>query len=118
MNVVAVILALVAAAVHVLIFVLEAVLFPRDAKVRARFRVAPADAEGVRPWAFNQGFYNLFLAVGVVIGVVTGERVLVAFCCGSMVAAALVLVVTDRRMLQGAVVQGLVPLAALALLWV
>jgi len=117
---VALVLAALAAALHVVIFVLEAVLFTRP-DVHARFRTRPEDVAAVRPWALNQGFYNLFLAVGAAVGVVlaaAGEETvglsLVLLACGSMLAAALVLVATDRRMARAAVTQGLVPLLAVA----
>ena len=58
----------------------------------------------MRPWAYNQGFYNLFLAIGTAagIGLTAGGNhesglALVTFCCGSMVAAALVLLSSDPR---------------------
>ncbi|MBO9553818.1 DUF1304 domain-containing protein [Cellulomonas sp.] len=117
----ALVLAALAAALHVVIFVLEAVLFTRP-DVHARFGTRPEDVAAVRPWALNQGFYNLFLAVGATVGVVlaaTGEEqvglALVLLACGSMLAAAGVLVATDRRMARAAVTQGLVPLLAVGL---
>ena len=76
----------------------------------------------MRPWAYNQGFYNLFLAIGTAAGIgltAGGDHdpglALVTFCCGSMVAAALVLVSSDARQARGAIVQGTLPAAAL--LW-
>jgi putative membrane protein len=120
MNVFAQVFAGVAGLVHVLIFALESVRFPRDPKVQANFRVAPEDVNAVRPWAFNQGFYNLFLAIGIFLGLVriwAGDDAagvaLVGFACACMVGAAAVLVGTDRRMLRGALVQGVAPLLAL-----
>jgi putative membrane protein len=82
-----------------------------------------AEAAAIRPWAFNQGFYNLFLAIGTVVGLIVwtsdheaAGKALVAFGCGSMLAAALVLVATDRRMVRAATFQGLFPLIALVAL--
>lgn len=115
------VLAALAAAVHVVIFVLESVRFERP-EVHGRFRTRLEDVAAVRPWAFNQGFYNLFLAVGAGVGVVlvaTGARdvgaALVLLACGSMLAAALVLVATDRRMARAALTQGLLPALAVVL---
>lgn len=117
----ALVLAALAAAVHVVIFVLESVRFERP-EVHRRFRTRTEDVEAVRPWAFNQGFYNLFLAVGAFVGVglvVAGSRdagaALVLLACGSMTAAALVLVRTDRRMARAALTQGLLPALAVVL---
>jgi len=54
-------------------------------------------SEAAEPLAFNQGFYNLFLAVGALLGVLlvaldaaTAGWTLVVFSCASMVGAALV----------------------------
>jgi putative membrane protein len=119
MNAVGLIFALIAALIHVYIFVLESVLFPRPSAHKT-FGVTEADLPAVRPWAFNQGFYNLFLAVIAVVGVIlhdTAGKALVGAACGSMLAAALVLLATNRRMLRAAAVQGLAPLIALVSLF-
>jgi len=123
-NVVAQIAALVAGLVHVMIFVMESVLFGR-ARVHGRFGVRAGDLAAVRPWAFNQGFYNLFLAVGALVGLVmvwagsdTAGRALVVFACASMVGAAIVLLATNVRMARAAAVQGVAPLIALAFAFV
>ena len=120
MNFVAQAAGVLAGLLHVVIFMMESVLFRRPA-VHRRFLTAPADLDAVRPWALNQGFYNLFLGVGVLAGVVwlhAGSsdvvgRTLVVFGCLCMLGAAIVLVVTDRRMVRAAVTQGLFPLIAL-----
>ncbi len=121
MVVVCALLALAAAVLHVVIFVMEAVLFRRP-DVHRRFRTQPQDVETVAPWAYNQGFYNLFLAVGAGVGaalvLAEGSRpsglALVLLACGSMLAAAVVLVASDRRMARAAATQGTVPLRAVA----
>jgi putative membrane protein len=113
--------AVLAALMHVLFFAYESVLFERP-EVHARFRTRTQDVPAVKPWAYNQGFYNLFLAIGALVGVVlalTGQEpvglALVLLACGSMLAAALVLVVSDRRMARAAATQGLFPLLAVVL---
>lgn len=123
-NPVAQVAALVAALIHVLIFGMESVLFARPS-VRRTFGVADADMAAVQPWAFNQGFYNLFLAIGCLAGLIVvnagshaAGRALVVLSCGSMVAAAVVLLATNRRMLRLAAIQGLAPLVAVALAFV
>jgi putative membrane protein len=119
--------AFLAAALHVFIFTMESLTWTRPATWR-RFGVASqADAETTRPLAFNQGFYNLFLAAGAVIGVtcvalgsagsaqsVTGWTLILA-SCGSMLLAALVLVSTGRKYLRAAATQGTLPLIAVVL---
>jgi putative membrane protein len=122
MSVLTEVLVAVAAALHVLFFVMESVLFTRP-QVHRRFGLSREHAAIVRPMAFNQGFYNLFLAIGAVVGIVlanTGHETagvaVAAFACAVMLGAAVVLLVTDRRFLPAATVQGLPPLVALALI--
>ena len=62
--------AVLAGLVHVYIFFLESVAWT-SARVRKIFGIASdAEARATRSLAFNQGFYNLFLAIGAVLGVV------------------------------------------------
>ncbi|KIC67208.1 DUF1304 domain-containing protein [Pseudarthrobacter phenanthrenivorans] len=119
--------AFLAAALHVFIFTMESVTWTRPATWK-RFGVASqSDAETTRPLAFNQGFYNLFLAVGAFTGVglvalrgagtwqdVAGWT-LIFSCCGSMLLAAAVLALTGRKYLRAAATQGTMPLLAVVL---
>jgi putative membrane protein len=124
MGVICQLAAALAGLLHIGIFYLESVVFSRP-RVYRRFLVADErDAAAVAPWAFNQGFYNLFLALGTLTGVlvwILGKphqgRALIGFGCSCMLAAALVLVGTDRRMARAALTQGLLPLIALATIW-
>ena len=114
--------AFVAALLHVYIFTMESVTWTRPATWK-RFGVASqADAETTRPLAYNQGFYNLFLAVGALIGagaVLLGQPVvgwtLIFASCGSMLLAAAVLALTGRKYLRAAAMQGTTPLLAVVL---
>jgi putative membrane protein len=121
---VALVAAGLAAGIHVLIFVLESVLFARPAVWR-RFGVASQrDADVIRMWALNQGFYNLFLALGVVAGLIAvalGHRAvgvaLVALAAASMAGAGVVLLAAGGpRFLRAAAMQAAPPLLALAAL--
>ena len=111
-----------AALVHVVFFAMESVLWSAPGVWR-RFGVgSQRDADAIRPMAYNQGFYNLFLAGGSVVGLVlywtTLRQVgfaLVFFCGICMVLASLVLVVTGRRFWRAALVQGALPLLGLIL---
>lgn len=112
-----------AALIHVYIWLLESVLWNNESTRRTFGVKTAADAEILRPMAYNQGFYNLFLALGVVVGLVLlwsglqlAGLVLVLFVSVSMVLAALVLVTSNRRMLRAALVQGAAPLLAVVLL--
>ena len=60
--------AALAALLHVYIFVMESIQWTQP-RVWRRFGVADqAAADVTKPMAYNQGFYNLFLAIGVAIG--------------------------------------------------
>jgi putative membrane protein len=117
MLIVALVLAGIAALLHVYIFWLEALAF--DTAGRKAFGVSATDAAVMRPWAYNQGFYNLFLAIGTGVGVaIEGANrdaglALILLGTGSMVAAALVLITSDRSKARGAVVQGTFPALSL-----
>jgi len=110
------VLAGVAALVHVDIFYLESVAWTTP-RARRVFGTSPQEAQATRALAYNQGFYNLFLAVVVAVGivlVVAGHlavgSALVLAGAGSMVAAALVLLLSDRSKASAARSQGLLPL--------
>jgi len=117
MSVVASVFVGLAALLHVYIFWMESIAWTRP-EVWKRFSVADqGTADVTRPLAYNQGFYNLFLAVGAALGLVlwwTGQEIagttLVLFATGSMVAAAAVLAATGRRYLRAALTQGTLPL--------
>lgn len=117
------VLAGVAALVHVYIFYLESFAWT-DRKTLATFGMTAEQAEATRPLALNQGFYNLFLAIVTGVGIVftaTGSTAvgaaLVLAGTGSMVAAALVLVISDPSKRGAALKQGVIPLlGAIALM--
>ena len=123
MNVAGYIFAGLAAAVHVYIFVLESILWTAP-KTRATFGVkSEEEAITTQSLTFNQGFYNLFLAIVSVIGIViaaTGSAsvgiALVLAGTGSMVAAGLVLILSSPDKARAAVVQMLFPAIAVVLL--
>ena len=113
--------ALLAGAVHVLIFCMES-LWWTTPQVRARFRQSADQAAATRLLAFNQGFYNLFLGIGALAGlvlVVLGHSraglILVTWNCAFMLGAAVVLVLSAPGMRRGALVQGAAPLLYLLL---
>ncbi|MGF6821480.1 putative membrane protein [Microbacterium sp. ZKA21] len=113
------ILAAAAAAFHVFIFALESLKWT-EPSTRKVFGVASeADAETMKALAFNQGFYNLFLAltaflgVGLyIVGATTVGLTLVFAGTGMMLAAALVLILSDRSKARAATMQGTLPLLA------
>ena len=118
MSTVALVLAGLAGLLHVYFFVLESVVFrTRGRKV---FGVPEADVETVAFSMYNQGFYNLFLGLGVLVGVIGSWRgwdpqgsTLVVYGCLFMIGAAIVLVIARPAMARGAAIQGILPLLAL-----
>ena len=120
MSIVTEVFAVIAALLHVFFFYLESVTFTRPATY-ARFLIrSQADAELLRLMAFNQGFYNLFLAIGAIggviaanIGYVEAGRALVLLACGSMMLAGVVLIASDRRFLRSGLIQAVPPAIAL-----
>ena len=115
------IVALLAALLHGYIFVMESVTWTSP-RTRAVFGMTEDEAQTTKLLAFNQGFYNLFLAVVTVggIAVVGADRnvglALIAAGAGSMLAAALVLILSDRSKARAAITQGTLPLLTVAVL--
>jgi putative membrane protein len=122
MVVVALVIAALAALLHVYIFAMESLLWTTP-RVRATFGVSEADAQTTKGLALNQGFYNLFLAIVTAAGIVAWSvgshavgGALVIAGVGSMLAAAIVLILSDRTKAAAAIKQGTLPLLALAVL--
>ena len=122
MIVAALVFAALAALLHVYIFVMESLTWttPRTRKV---FGTSAQEAEITKMLAFNQGFYNLFLAIVTGVGVAAiamGHKqigaALVFAGVGSMLAAAVVLLASSPDKARAAVTQGTFPLIAVALL--
>lgn len=126
MPTVSLVLVGLAVLLHVYFFFLESVAFRKPFAYRT-FGVKDAAEVDVLAFSMlNQGFYNLFLAIGTAVGVVGVARdwepqgtTLVVFGCLFMIGAALVLVIARPRMARAAAIQGVLPLLALlaALLW-
>lgn len=116
-TVIAIVLALLGAGLHVYIWMLEALWW--TGRARAVFGTTAEQAEATRDLALNQGFYNLFLAIVTVIGTgfaaagalgVGGALILAG--TGSMLAAAIVLMISDPTKRRAALTQGALPLLA------
>ena len=114
--------AALAALLHVYIFVMESLTWTSP-RTRATFGTTAAEAETTKLLAFNQGFYNLFLAIvsGVGIAAVAlghnGIGAALVFAgVGSMAGAAVVLLVSARDKARAAVTQGTFPAIAIVLL--
>src|SRR5262245_3614294 len=111
--------AVIAGLFHVGAFVMESLLFRRP-QVQRIFLGRAGVAEDVFLWAFNQGFYNLFLAAGAIGGVVAyhagpeiAARAITLFCCACMAGAGVVLFISNRKLWRGALGQAVPPAIAL-----
>jgi len=122
-TVVGLVFAGLAALIHVYIFYLESLVWTSD-KARAVFGTGSREqAEVMKDLAFNQGFYNLFLALVTAIGIVAtalGAPVvgltMVFVGTGSMVAAGLVLLLSSPSKATAALKQLLLPAVAIVAL--
>jgi putative membrane protein len=118
----ALIFAGLAAAVHVYIWVLESLLWTSP-RTRAVFGTSEEEAATTKVLAFNQGFYNLFLALVTTAGIVACAlcwiavgSALVLAGIGSMVLAAAVLLISSPDKARAALVQGVLPAIGIVLL--
>lgn len=123
MAIAALVVATLAAVLHAYIFVLESLRWT-DAKTRKTFGTTAQEAEATREMAFNQGFYNLFLAIVTVVGVAVYASnhavgaALIYAGAGSMFAAGLVLLISSPDKARAALTQLAFPLIAVVLLTV
>jgi putative membrane protein len=114
--------AALAGALHVVFFLFESVLFTRP-DVYERFLMGAEQAATVRVWAFNQGFYNLFLALGCFVGLgllASKPRVgwtLVVYTQAFMIGAGLVLALSEPTLAGASLIQAGPPALALACAW-
>jgi putative membrane protein len=109
-----------AALLHIAFFLMESV-FWTDPRVYKRFMVRDEEDAKLLEFAMKQqGFYNLFLALGTLTGVVliiAGQavlgRLLIFYTCIFMVAAGAVHYLTDEQRLRAALIQSLIPALAI-----
>src|SRR6185437_682359 len=103
----------IACLIHIYIFVMESLLWGRPT-INKTFAMSAETASQNLLFAFNQGFYNLFLAIGAAIGIWLGlggvATCLKAYSCLSMVGAAIVLICSEPKLMRPALIQGLPPL--------
>lgn len=102
MNAVAQVSAVIAALVHIVVWPLESLFFRRPAVHRKFLKTPTEHVPAVMLWAFNMGFRNLYLGIGVIVGLVlvwTGDvtvgRTLVIYTCAYMAVAGLTMGVSD-----------------------
>lgn len=114
--IIALVAAVLAGLLHVFIFYIESLAWAKMApKV---FSIAEDNIENTKEMAYNQGFYNLFLAIMALVGAAvlpvnaTVGLTLVLAGCGSMAAAAAVLFLSSPEKRPAAIKQGLFPIIA------
>ena len=112
------VLAVLAAALHILIFYMESIAW-EGPLARKTFGGTPEEARPHAFYAFNQGFYNLFLALQALIGVVVSAlghvaigAALILAGTGAMLVAAVVLALASAPHRSAAAKQGVFPLLA------
>lgn len=110
---VAIVFAFVVASIHIYTFYLESLSWGRPSTNRI-FGVSEAEARASQLMAFNQGFYNLFLALGILAGIVFRiiDReiygfALMDFACMSVLGAGLVLFFSRPKLIRPAMIQAL-----------
>ena len=96
MSVLATVLVLLVASLHLYFLVLEMFLWTRPLGLKV-FRQSPEKAEQSKVLAANQGLYNGFLAAGLVYGVTTGSREFELFFLACVIAAGIYGAATVNR---------------------
>lgn len=105
------------ALLHILFFKLESIDFMKP-KTYKKLKLSESEAKTIKIWAFNQGFYNLFLALGLIYSlIIETEATLLLrhYLCLYIVGAALVLYFSAPKKYLAALIQGLAPLLALGI---
>lgn len=105
------IIAAIIAIIHVYIFYLESIAWGRP-KTNKNFRVSNEDAKACGVFAFNQGFYNLFLSIAIATGLICLQlehlsegRTLIDYAVASVLGAGTVLFISSPRLKRAAAVQ-------------
>jgi putative membrane protein len=108
--------AILSGLIHILFFFMESIWWMNPIVTKI-FRQRENEAEITKLLAFNQGFYNLFLAMGVFVGLIIilyGEPKIGYFViinnCLIMLGASVVLLFSSPKMIRGVLLQGLPPL--------
>lgn len=106
---------------HVYIFKLESINWLKPKTWKTFGLPSQEVAQVIQPMAFNQGFYNLFLAFGILLGAVvtmfdeTIGFTLMLFAGSSMVCAGVVLFLSSNRSRRAALLQASPPLFGIVL---
>lgn len=116
LSIIGLILIALAALFHLYVFTLESITW-RTPKTWKTFGLPDQHhADIIAPMAFNQGFYNLFLALGAVVGLSilglnsTVAHTLMIFSALCMVGAGVVLFFSVKTSRRAAILQAAPPL--------
>ena len=115
MSILAIVLVVLVALLHLYFLVLEMFLWTRPLGIKV-FRRSREQAEQSKVLAANQGLYNGFLAAGLLYGVVTGSREFCLFFLACVVVAGMYGAATvNRRILFVQALPAVLATAALLL---
>ena len=110
----------IASLIHVVIFYFESVAWSKPVTWKRFGLTSQEDADVVKPMALNQGYYNAFLALAGILGLILIQipgvqqagLTLALYATLSMVLAATVLITSNPKLARAAVTQGAAPLVA------
>ena len=110
----------IASVIHLVIFYLESVAWSKPATWKRFGLRSQEDAEVVRPMTFKQGYYNAFVALAGIVGIILVSTpglqqagiTLALYSTLSMLLAATVLITSNPKLARAAVTQGAAPLVA------
>lgn len=98
--------------IHVYIFRMESFAWGRP-RTNRTFGVTAPEAQVLKAMAFNQGFYNLFLALAIFAGFIWTHfghkaegQILIDYGCFSVFGAAAVLMGSSPKLWRAALIQG------------
>jgi len=114
----------IASLIHLFIFYLESIAWSKPATWKRFGLRSQEDADIVRPMAFNQGYYNAFLALAGIFGLILvttpgvqqAGLTLSLYAALSMLLAATVLITSNPKLAKAAITQGAAPLIAVIFL--
>jgi putative membrane protein len=107
---------------HAYVFYLESMIWTKPRTWKTFGVPSQEAAEIIRPMAFNQGFYNLFLALEIFAGLIAlGIRSTIGFtlliaAALSIIGAGIVLFFSVKTSRRAAIIQASPPLVGLALI--
>lgn len=121
MSIISKLFIILAGVFHVLFFVLESILFMNEKVYKVFGATSTEEALVLQNFAFNQGFYNLFLAIGAIGGTLFANKLkqnvgnsVAVFSCACMIGAGLVLFFSTGKVLGTAIQAGIPAIGLIA----